>query len=57
MPYTPQQVYRSENLRFATQETGREPTLYFRTNHGSGRLRQQHPNGAKVQDIRNTNPS
>ncbi|UAA38690.1 hypothetical protein KIH87_18835 [Paraneptunicella aestuarii] len=52
MPYTPQQVYRSENLRFATQEGTRQPTMYFRTDHGSGRLRQEHDSGPKVQDIR-----
>ena len=52
MPYSKDQVYKSENLRFATHEEGRQPTLYFRTSHGSGRLRQEHPSGPKVQDIR-----
>jgi len=52
MPYTKDQVYQSQHLRFATKDTGREPTLYFRTNHGSGRLRQQHQSGAMVQDVR-----
>jgi hypothetical protein len=52
MPYTKEQVYQPENLRFATKSKGRDPTLYFRTNHGSGRLRQEHKNGPKVQDVR-----
>lgn len=51
MPHSPGRVYRQENLRFATKAPGREPTLYFRTSHGSGRLRQQHPRGPKIQDI------
>ncbi len=52
MPYTEDEVYKQENLRFATHEQGRAPTLYFRTGHGSGRLRQEHPDGPKIQDIR-----
>jgi len=52
MPYRPEQVYTSENFYFATQAAGRPPTLYFRTNHGSGRLRQQHDDGPLVQEIR-----
>lgn len=51
MPHSPDRVYRPENLRFATKAPGREPTLYFRTSHGSGRLRQQHPRGPKIQGI------
>jgi hypothetical protein len=52
MPAHPDEVYRSENLRFATKEAGRLPTLYFRTSHGSGRLRQQHDDGPYKQPIR-----
>jgi len=52
MPNPPEKVYTSQNLRFATHEQGRLPTLYFRTSHGSGRLRQEHPSGPKVQDVR-----
>ena len=52
MPYTPEKVYTPQHLKFATQAPDREPTLYFRTTHGSGRLRQQHESGAKVQDVR-----
>ncbi|BFM14216.1 hypothetical protein R50073_03990 [Maricurvus nonylphenolicus] len=62
MPYTPEQVYKPENLKFATaggkfhkgprKGEVRAPTLYFRTNHGSGRLRQEHDKGPKVQEIR-----
>lgn len=51
MPYTADQVYQEDNFIFATKEDGRLPTLYFRTNHGSGRLRQEHKHGPKIQDI------
>lgn len=53
MPFTKEQVYQAENLRFATQAEKREPTLYFRTGHGSGRLRQDHPTaGPMAQEVR-----
>ena len=52
VPYTPEQVYKPENFYFATEASGRPPTLYFRTDHGSGRLRQQHDDGPLVQGIR-----
>lgn len=51
MPYTMDQVYLPENLIFCTQSPGRKPTLYFRTNHGSGRLRQEHPSGPLIKNI------
>lgn len=52
MPYTAEKVYTPENFYFATKAKNRLPTLYFRTDHGSGRLRQEHGDGPKVQEIR-----
>ena len=53
MPHQPDRVYTAENLRFATLDPKRgSPTLYFRTSHGSGRLRQVHKTGPLIQKIR-----
>lgn len=45
-------VYTSKNLCFATKEASRLPTLYFRSQYGCGRIRQEHAHGPKIQDVR-----
>ena len=45
-------VYKSKNLVFATKGDSRLPTLYFRSQAGCGRIRQQHDSGPKIQDVR-----
>jgi hypothetical protein len=45
-------VYTSKNLCFATKEASRQPTLYFRSPDGCGRIRQEHARGPKIQDVR-----
>ncbi|WP_188792807.1 hypothetical protein [Dyella nitratireducens] len=53
MPHHPDRVYTADNLRFATLDPKRgSPTLYFRTSHGSGRLRQVHKKGPLIQKIK-----
>ena len=38
-------LYKKDNLKFATETDHRLPTLYFKNGNESGRLRQQHPEG------------
>lgn len=49
----PPELYTKSNLRFLTQAVGRLPTLYFVRGDLSGRIRQQHRKGPKVESERN----
>jgi len=44
----PPALYSAANLMFLTKASGRLPTLYFRSGNQSGRIRQQHGAGSKV---------
>ena len=43
-----------DNVKFATIEQGRLPTIYCKNEEGEGRLRQDHPSGPKVAKIKDT---